>query len=120
MSRTRSSRSRARARTSSTARSSASTAANTSRGRSPLMAGRVIVVGSVNVDLVVTVERIPSPGETVIGGHYERHHGGKGANAAVAAARLGAEVAFIGAVGRDAFGEDARAALAAEGIDLSG
>jgi ribokinase len=84
------------------------------------MAGRVIVVGSVNIDLVVAVERLPGPGETVIGGHYERHHGGKGANAAVAAARLGADVSFIGAVGRDAFGEDASAALAAEGVDLAG
>ncbi len=84
------------------------------------MGGRVIVVGSVNVDLVVTVERLPGPGETVTGGHYEQHHGGKGANAAVAAARLGAEVSFIGAVGRDTFGEEARAALAAEGIDLAG
>ena len=54
------------------------------------MGGRVIVVGSVNVDLVVTVERLPGPGETVTGGHFERHHGGKGGNAAVAAARLGA------------------------------
>jgi len=84
------------------------------------MAGRVIVVGSVNIDLVVTVEQLPGPGETVVGDHYERHHGGKGANAAVAAARLGADVSFIGAVGRDAFGEDARAALEAEGIDLEG
>jgi len=84
------------------------------------MAGRVIVVGSVNIDLVVTVEQLPGPGETVVGGHYQRHHGGKGANAAVAAARLGADVSFIGAVGRDAFGEDARAALEAEGIDLEG
>ncbi len=84
------------------------------------MAGRVVVVGSVNIDLVVTVERLPGPGETVIGGRYERHHGGKGANAAVAAARLGADVSFIGAVGRDAFGFDAREALEAEGIDLAG
>ena len=84
------------------------------------MAGRVIVVGSVNIDLVVTVERLPGPGETVVGGRYERHHGGKGANAAVAAARLGADVSFIGAVGRDAFGDDASTALAAEGIDLDG
>jgi ribokinase len=84
------------------------------------MAGRVVVVGSVNIDLVVTVERLPGPGETVIGGRYERHHGGKGANAAVAAARLGADVSFIGAVGRDAFGADAREALEAEGVHLSG
>jgi ribokinase len=83
------------------------------------MSGRVIVVGSVNVDLVVTTERLPGPGETVIGGHFERHHGGKGANQAVAAARLGARTSFVGAVGDDGFGVEARAALAAEGIDLA-
>jgi ribokinase len=84
------------------------------------MIGRVIVVGSVNVDLVVTVERLPGPGETVTGGRFARHHGGKGGNQAVAAARLGAHTAFVGAVGGDAFGSDARAALEAEGIDLRG
>jgi ribokinase len=79
-----------------------------------------VVVASVNVDLVVTVERLPLPGETVTGGRFARHHGGKGGNQAVAAARLGAETMFIGAVGDDAFGADARAALEAEGIDLRG
>ena len=68
------------------------------------MSGRVIVVGSINVDLVVTVERLPAPGETVIGGRHTRHHGGKGANQAVAAARLGAPTSFIGAIGDDGFG----------------
>ena len=84
------------------------------------MAGRVIVVGSVNADLVVTTEHLPGPGETVIGGRFAQHHGGKGGNQAVAAARLGAETFFIGAVGDDAFGGAARAALEAEGIDVSG
>jgi ribokinase len=83
------------------------------------VSGRVIVVGSVNVDLVVSADRLPAPGETVTGGTYARHHGGKGANQAVAAARLGADTVFVGAVGDDAFGTDARAALTAEGIDLS-
>jgi ribokinase len=82
--------------------------------------GRVIVVGSVNVDLVVSADRLPGPGETVTGGRFARHHGGKGGNQAVAAARLGADVAFVGAVGGDGFGAEARAALAAEGIDLGG
>ncbi|HEV8402640.1 MAG TPA: ribokinase, partial [Candidatus Limnocylindrales bacterium] len=82
--------------------------------------GRVIVVGSVNVDLVVTAEHLPAPGETVIGGRFARHHGGKGGNQAVAAARLGATVVFVGAVGGDSFGADARAALEAEGIDVGG
>lgn len=81
---------------------------------------RVIVVGSVNIDLVAVVEHLPAPGETVIGARFEQHHGGKGGNQAVAAARLGASVAFIGAVGGDAFGIAARAALEAEGIDLTG
>lgn len=81
--------------------------------------GRVIVVGSVNVDLVVTSDRLPAPGETVIGGRFSQHHGGKGGNQAVAAARLGADVRFVGAVGDDPFGTQARAALAAEGVDLA-
>lgn len=84
------------------------------------MGGRVIVVGSVNIDLVVTADRLPLPGETVTGGSFARHHGGKGGNQAVAAARLGAPTAFVGAVGDDSFGTEARAALAAEGIDLRG
>ncbi len=84
-----------------------------------LMAGRVVVVGSVNVDLVVATARLPGPGETVTGGDVARHHGGKGGNQAVAAARLGASVAFVGAVGEDDFGLAARSALAAEGIDVT-
>ncbi len=84
------------------------------------MSGRVIVVGSVNVDLVVTTEYLPAPGETVVGGRFARHHGGKGGNQAVAAARLGARTSFVGAVGDDAFGVEARAALVAEGVDVDG
>jgi ribokinase len=83
------------------------------------MRGRVIVVGSVNIDLVVTTDRLPDAGETVTGGRFAQHHGGKGGNQAVAAARLGADVSFIGAVGGDAFGTQARDALAAEGVDVS-
>lgn len=84
------------------------------------MSGRVIVVGSVNEDLVVTTERLAGPGETVIGGRFSQHHGGKGGNQAVAAARLGARTSFIGAVGGDAFGAAARAALEAENVDVGG
>lgn len=80
----------------------------------------MIVVGSVNIDLVITTERLPGPGETVTGGRFARHHGGKGGNQAVAAARLGAETAFVGAIGGDSFGSEARTALEAEGIDLRG
>jgi ribokinase len=81
---------------------------------------RVVVVGSVNADLVVAVEALPGPGETVAGGRFARWSGGKGANQAVAAARLGAPVALVGAVGDDPFGDDALRELAAEGIDVSG
>ena len=82
--------------------------------------GRVLVVGAVNVDLVVAAARLPGPGQTVTGGDVARYPGGKGGNQATAAARLGARVAFVGAVGPDDMGSEARAALAVEGIDLSG
>src|SRR3954470_14164455 len=91
------------------------------------MHGTVLVVGSVNVDLVVTLDRLPAAGETVIGGRFARHGGGKGANQAVAAARAGARgrvggagarVRFAGAVGADDFGADAVADLARAGVDV--
>lgn len=82
--------------------------------------GRVIVVGSVNVDLTVTTDRLPGPGETVTGGTLAQHDGGKGGNQAVAAARLGATTLFVGAVGDDAFGERARRALVADRVDVEG
>jgi len=78
---------------------------------------RVIVVGSINTDLVVVGERLPAAGETVSGGRFSQHGGGKGANAAVAAARLGAHVSMVGAVGRDAFGDEALELLQGEGVD---
>src|SRR6187397_15788 len=68
------------------------------------MSGRVIVDGSVNVDLVAHAEHLPAPGETITGATFSEHDGGKGANQAVAAVRLGASTAFVGAVGRDAYG----------------
>jgi ribokinase len=79
---------------------------------------RVVVVGSINTDLVVAVERLPAPGETVSGGTFARHGGGKGANQAVAAARLGASVAIVGAVGDDEFGSQALEELVSEGVDV--
>src|SRR5450756_2931680 len=82
--------------------------------------GRVLVVGSVNVDLVVAAPRLPVPGQTVTGGDVARYYGGKGGNQATAAARLGSTVAFVGAVGADDMGSEARSALAAEGIDIAG
>lgn len=80
---------------------------------------RVIVVGSVNTDLIVKVPRLPGPGETVIGGTFHRAQGGKGANQAAAAARLGAATWLVAAVGNDAFGREALADLEAIGVDLS-
>ena len=89
------------------------------RGTAGAASGRVVVVGSINVDLVVTVDRLPLAGETVFGDSFTRHFGGKGANQAVAAARAGAEVVLIGAVGSDPYGEEAIQALVAEGVDVS-
>lgn len=80
---------------------------------------RILVVGSANMDLVTRVPRCPRPGETLIGASFQTVPGGKGANQAVAAARLGAETTFVGCVGGDAFGEALRAGLAAEGVDVS-
>lgn len=79
---------------------------------------RITVVGSVNLDLVVRLARLPAPGETVGGGTLARIPGGKGANQAVACALLGAEVTLIGAVGRDAFAEEALAGLREAGVVL--
>jgi ribokinase len=80
---------------------------------------RVTVVGSVNLDLVARVERLPRPGETVTDASFARHPGGKGANQAVAAARLGADVSLVGAVGSDSFAEEALAGLRAAGCELA-
>ncbi|MBI5093371.1 MAG: ribokinase [Candidatus Hydrogenedentes bacterium] len=80
---------------------------------------RILVVGSANIDLVTQVPRIPKPGETVIGTSFYTVCGGKGANQAVAAARLGAHAYFAGCVGNDAFGALQRQSLGDEGIDLT-
>ncbi|MDB5325224.1 MAG: Ribokinase [Phycisphaerales bacterium] len=79
---------------------------------------RLVVIGSINTDLVQPSPRLPLPGETMHGGDLTVVPGGKGANQAVAAARLGADVAMVGRVGRDTFGEALRDGLAAEGIDV--
>ena len=78
--------------------------------------GPIVVLGSVNADLVLRCERLPRPGETVHGEDFRTVPGGKGANQAVAAARLGGRVEFIGCVGDDAFGTEARATLEREGV----
>lgn len=81
------------------------------------MSGRVVVVGSLNQDIVVGLERMPDSGETVFGHTLERHAGGKGLNQAVAAARLGAPVSMIGAVSQDSAGDFLLRVVEAEGID---
>jgi len=80
---------------------------------------RLLVVGSANVDLVTGVPRCPKPGESLIGSSFKTIPGGKGANQAVAAARLGARTFFAGCVGNDSFGEMQRRTLSEAGVDLT-
>ena len=81
------------------------------------MAAHITVVGSLNMDLIARTPRFPQPGETIIGDEFHTAPGGKGANQAVAAARLGARVSMVGRVGRDAFAESLLNNLAAAGAD---
>lgn len=81
------------------------------------MAGKIIVVGSSNTDMIVKADRIPRPGETVIGGVFSTASGGKGANQAVAAARAGGDVTFVARVGSDAMGDEALAGFVADGVN---
>ena len=85
------------------------------------MTGSVVVIGAINVDLVVSGAPLPAPGQTVTGGVFAQHHGGKGGNQAVAASRAlgGQGVVLVGAVGNDALGHDAMEALRAEGVATS-
>jgi ribokinase len=83
------------------------------------MGAAITVVGSVNLDFVATAKTLPAPGETVTGATLARHPGGKGANQALAATRLGADVSLIACVGRDALADEALALLKAEGVNLS-
>src|SRR3989344_7886939 len=80
----------------------------------------ILVVGSVNMDLVLQVDQLPNKGETVVGRTLKYVPGGKGANQAVAASRLGGNVAFVGKVGQDNFGEKLTQFLSSEKLDLSG
>ncbi len=84
------------------------------------MSAKVVVVGSLNMDLVARTQRLPHPGETLAGDSFFTVPGGKGANQAVAVARLGASVAMVGNVGDDAYGQQLRQALQHEGIDCQG
>ena len=85
-----------------------------------MTAGSVLVLGSANLDLVVTSERQPEPGETLIGGDYSEHPGGKGLNQAVASARAGATTRFVAAVGADSAGDVLLGVADDAGIDTSG
>src|SRR5713226_953045 len=82
--------------------------------------GRIVVLGSLNVDLVARVPHLPRPGETVMAESLQTFPGGKGANQAAAAARLGGAVAMIGRVGNDAFGSLLLESLQRDGVDISG
>lgn len=84
-----------------------------------MTAPHIVVIGSANTDMVVKVPRIPGPGETILGGRFVMAAGGKGANQAVAAARLGARVTFVGRLGRDMFGQQTEENLRREGIDTT-
>ncbi|MBA3075179.1 MAG: ribokinase [Anaerolineae bacterium] len=79
----------------------------------------IVVVGSLNMDLVVRLPKIPKPGETLLGGVFNTYPGGKGANQAVAASRLGGHVSMIGCVGDDSFGRELVENLSKEGVDTS-
>ena len=78
----------------------------------------IVVVGSSNTDMIIKLDRIPRPGETILGGKFVTAPGGKGANQAVAAARAGGRVSFIARVGRDVFGDQSVAGFARDGIDV--
>jgi ribokinase len=82
----------------------------------------ILVIGSYNIDLVLRCPHLPAPGETILGGTFAQHHGGKGANQAVAAARLAAagQVHFVAKVGDDEFGRQALLQLQAEGVNTTG
>ena len=86
----------------------------TRRDRKP-----IVVIGSINADLVAKVERIPHSGETVLGSDFQIHPGGKGANQAVAVARLGYPVFMIGKLGSDAFGHLLRTSMSMAGVEVS-
>jgi ribokinase len=90
------------------------------RGRMSIGRKPIVVVGSINLDLVANADRIPAVGETVHGSNFQMHPGGKGANQAVAAARLGYPVQMIGKVGSDAFGEQLRSHLESAAVGLEG
>jgi ribokinase len=83
------------------------------------MAGKIVVVGSTNTDMVIKAARLPQPGETIMGGKFFMFPGGKGANQAVAAARLGGQVTLVANTGNDVFGKQSVSGFKQEGIDTT-
>ncbi len=81
------------------------------------MNAKIVVIGSSNTDMVIKSDRLPKPGETILGGEFMMAHGGKGANQAVAASRLGGDVTFICRIGSDIFGSQAKDMFSEQGID---
>ena len=79
---------------------------------------KIVVIGSSNTDMIIQLDKIPVPGETVIGGKFSSAAGGKGANQAVAAARAGGDVTFIARIGDDMFGQQAMAGFKRDNIDV--
>ena len=86
----------------------------------PMPQPTVVVLGGINMDLVSFTQRFPEPGETVVGSRFLTYPGGKGANQAVAASRMGAQVRMIGRVGGDAFGPQLLQSLQCSGVDVAG
>ena len=82
------------------------------------MRSSIVVVGSSNTDMIIQLDRIPRPGETILGGEFSTAAGGKGANQAVGAARAGGHVTFVARVGRDMFGDQAVAGFQRDGIGV--
>ncbi|MCE7065840.1 ribokinase [Dyadobacter sp. CY326] len=83
------------------------------------MKNKVLIIGSSNTDMVVQTQDFPKPGQTVLGGIFLMNAGGKGANQAVAAARLGADVRFVAKIGKDIFGQEAKKGFVKEGLDIT-
>ena len=81
-----------------------------------MLQAKIVVIGSINMDLVTRASKFPRAGETLLGNSFHRFMGGKGANQAIAAARLGADVCIVGAVGDDDFGYEMTTNLCREGI----
>ncbi len=90
----------------------------TAKTNQPMPSPSIVVVGSANTDMIIQLDRIPRPGETVLGGNFSFAAGGKGANQAVGAARAGGAVTFVARVGRDMFGEQALAGFVKDGINV--